>query len=601
MPTVIAPTDKRVAEEKFFTAGDGAQLFYRDWPATAKAAGQTDRAIILLHRGHEHSGRIGHLADELNLPDYAMFGWDARGHGRSREAEACNPTLGTFVNDLDYFVRHIGATYGIGVDNVAVIAQSVASVLAATWVHDYAPRIRCLVLASPAFKVKLYIPLARTGLKLASRFNDKMHVNSYVKPSALTHDPERIASYQTDPLIRRPISVKVLLGLYSTADRVIDDAGAIQTPTQLLISGSDYVVHQGPQHAFFDHLGSTFKERHVFDGFFHDTLGEKDRHLPIAKARDFVLRMFDQPPAYPPLLNAHKAGYTKDEFDRLSQPLHPLSPKAISFSVSRLSMGTVGRLSNGVSLGFETGFDSGSTLDYVYRNRPAGITPLGRLIDWSYVNSIGWRGIRVRKQNIERMLGEAMDRLRGKGRPVRLMDIAAGHGRYVLEGIEQQKLRPDSVLLRDYSQINVESGQRMIREKKMDGFAQFVNGNAFDRTSLASVTPRPTLGVVSGLYELFPDNAMIRDSLAGMADAIDAGGYLVYTGQPWHPQLEMIARVLPSHRDHKPWVMRRRTQGEMDQLVETAGFRKIGQLIDEWGIFTVSLAERVGVGNSNRG
>ena len=99
---------------------------------------------------------------------------------------------------------------------------------------------------------------------------------------------------------------------------------------------------------------------------------------------------------------------------------------------------------------------------------------------------------------------------------------------------------------------------------------------------------------------MFPDNALIRDSLAGLADAIEPGGYLVYTGQPWHPQLEMIARVLPSHRDHKPWVMRRRTQGEMDQLVEAAGFRKIGQAIDEWGIFTVSLAERVNDGNGNR-
>ena len=601
MPTVTAPVEKRVAEEKYFNAGDGAQLFYRYWKPVSKSPGTSSRAVVLLHRGHEHSGRIMHLVDELNLPEYAMFAWDARGHGHSREAEACNPTLATFVNDLDYFVRHISDVHGIPVENIAVIAQSVGAVLAATWVHDYAPRIRCLVLASPAFKVKLYVPFARPSLKMASRFNDKLHVNSYVKPGALTHDAERIASYKADPMIQRPISVKVLLGLYSTADRVIDDAGAIQTPTQMLISGKDFVVHSSAQDRFYERLGSTFKERHVFEGFYHDTLGEKDRHLPIGKARDFVLRMFDQPPAYPSLLNAHNAGYTRDEFDRLSQPLPALSPKAISFAVSRLSMGTVGRLSNGVSLGFETGFDSGSTLDYEYRNRPAGITPIGKLIDYSYVNSIGWRGIRVRKQHIERMLGEAMELLRAKGSAVRLMDIAAGHGRYVLEAIEQQKLRPDSVLLRDYSQINVESGQRMIREKKMEGFAQFVNGNAFDRASLAAVAPRPTLGVVSGLYELFPDNAMIRESLSGLAEAIDAGGYLVYTGQPWHPQLEMIARVLPSHRDHKPWVMRRRTQGEMDQLVESAGFRKIGQLIDEWGIFTVSLAERVKVGNSNRG
>lgn len=122
--------------------------------------------------------------------------------------------------------------------------------------------------------------------------------------------------------------------------------------------------------------------------------------------------------------------------------------------------------------------------------------------------------------------------------------------------------------------------------------AKFVQADAFDRVSLASVTPRPTVAVVSGLYELFPDNDMVRRSLAGVGDAVEDGGYLVYTGQPWHPQLEMIARALTSHRQGDAWVMRRRTQAEMDQLVEEAGFRKVTQRIDQWGIFTVSLAVR---------
>ena len=39
--------------------------------------------------------------------------------------------------------------------------------------------------------------------------------------------------------------------------------------------------------------------------------------------------------------------------------------------------------------------------------------------------------------------------------------------------------------------------------------------------------------------------------------------------------------------------MRRRTQAEMDELVSAAGFRKVSTEIDRWGIFTVSLAERV--------
>jgi hypothetical protein len=66
----------------------------------------------------------------------------------------------------------------------------------------------------------------------------------------------------------------------------------------------------------------------------------------------------------------------------------------------------------------------------------------------------------------------------------------------------------------------------------------------------------------------------------------------VYTNQPWHPQVEFIARVL-TNRDGRPWIMRRRTQAEMDELVRTAGFEKRSQLIDPWGIFTVALARRV--------
>ena len=93
-----------------------------------------------------------------------------------------------------------------------------------------------------------------------------------------------------------PISVNILLGLYEAAERVVADARAITIPTQLLISGSDWVVHHGPQHRFFERLGSRVKERHILPGFFHDTLGERDRAAAIDKARAFILARFDEPP-----------------------------------------------------------------------------------------------------------------------------------------------------------------------------------------------------------------------------------------------------------------------------------------------------------------
>ena len=132
----------------------------------------------------------------------------------------------------------------------------------------------------------------------------------------------------------------------------------------------------------------------------------------------------------------------------------------------------------------------------------------------------------------------------------------------------------------------------MIEERGLSHVAQFKKGNAFDYDSLATLEPAPTLGIVSGLYELFPDNALIKASLAGLAAAIPPGGVLVYTGQPWHPQLKTIAYTLTSHQNGIPWMMRVRTQKEMDTLVELAGFEKCHQVIDEFGIFTVSLAVR---------
>ncbi|NZA28488.1 bifunctional alpha/beta hydrolase/class I SAM-dependent methyltransferase [Luteimonas sp. SJ-92] len=579
----------REQKELDFPSWDGVRLFYRHWPAQGPSRG----AIVLLHRGHEHSGRIAHLADELGMPEFDVFAWDARGNGRSPGARGDAPGFDALVRDLDCFATWIADNHGIPAVDTAVVAQSVGAVVAATWVHDYAPALRALVLASPAFKVKLYVPLARPGLALMKKLRGNFFVNSYVKPQFLTHDPARIASYRSDPLIARPISARVLLDLYATAERVVADANAIMVPTQLLVSGSDFVVHRAPQDRFFERLGAHVKERHLLPGFFHDTLGERDRAVAVDKVRDFLQARFAEPARLPSLLEAHRHGATFDESQVLSWPPERWSLRALRWGGVRAGLRFGGLLSRGIRLGLDTGFDSGSTLDYVYENTARGAGPLGRMVDRNYLDAIGWRGIRVRREHLRELLGEALRRLRAAGMPAVATDIAAGHGRYALEALARGSDRADRILLRDYSELNVEKGRALIAAFDAEDIATFEQGDAFDRAALATLDPRPTLAIVSGLYELFPDNALLRASLGGLADAVPAGGYLVYTGQPWHPQLEFIARALTSHRDGQAWVMRRRTQAEMDQLVAAAGFRKLTQRIDRWGIFTVSLAQRV--------
>ncbi len=579
----------RTAHEYTFRTHDGVDLFYRHWPAPA---GPARGAVVLFHRGHEHSGRMAHLVDELGMPEFDFFAWDARGHGRSPGVRGDAPGIDALVRDVDTFAAHLRDAHGFAAEDLTIVAQSVGAVLVATWVHDYAPRLRAMVLASPAFDVKLYVPLARPSLALMYKLRGNFFVQSYVKAKFLTRDPARMASYDSDPLIARAISVRVLLGLYDAARRVVADAAAIVTPTQLLVSGADWVVKHGQQHAFFDRLGTADKERHVLHGFYHDTLGEQDRARAVSRVRTFLLRHFDRPLALPDLTHADEGGPTREECDALAAPLAPLSPRGLYWRATRAGLALGARLSDGVRLGAQTGFDSGSTLDYVYRNMPSGLSPLGRIIDRNYLDSIGWTGIRQRKVHVEELLRSAIHDRRAAGAPVRIVDIAAGHGRYVLDAIGRDSALPDAILLRDYSERNVEQGRALIQARGLRDIASFVLADAFDRASLAAIDPRPTVAIVSGLFELFADNSPVRTALAGLADALLPEGLLLYTGQPWHPQLELIARGLTSHRGGA-WVMRRRTQAELDQLVAAAGFRKIAQRVDRWGIFTVSLARRV--------
>src|SRR5262249_53148997 len=170
-------------------------------------------------------------------------------------------------------------------------------------------------------------------------------------------------------------------------------------------------------------------------------------------------------------------------------------------------------------------------------------------------------------------------------------DIACGAGRYLLETMRGLPAIPISAVLRDYKQENLDAAARLRDEWRLANVT-VAHGDAFDRASLAGITRRPTIAIVSGLYELFPDNELVLRSLSGLADAVEPGGHLLYTNQPWHPQVEFIARVL-TNREGRPWIMRRRTQAEMDEQVRLAGFEKVSQEIDPWGIFTVSVARRV--------
>lgn len=579
-------------KENTFISHDGTEIFYRynsQW---------NKKAIILLHRGHEHSGRMTHVIDGLWLEGYDSFAWDARGCGKTKGKRWYAPDFSYFIKDLEVFIHHISQEYDIDMQEIVIIAQSVGAVIAATWIHDYAPNIKWAILASPAFNVNLIVPGTKQILWFWQKIRGDFVVKSYVKWKHLTHDLERAESYHKDPLVALEISSNILLELYTNAHRVVSDAGAIQTPILLLSSWDDKVVFQKEQNIFFENLSSEIKEHYILDGFYHDTLGEKDREKAFEYIRNFLAKLQNYTPQNH-IENSDSQGYSYEEYTRLSKELPKSSVKNIYYTLIRRMMSYLGKyLSEWIYIGEKFWYDSGSMLDYVYKNSPQGrwlwwYNLLGKYIDKLYLHSVGWKGIRKRKEHIWDALSYCITELKTAGKNIRILDIAAWHGRYILDAIETCKEDILSIVLRDYSDINVASWSKLIEERWLKDKAQFINADAFDKESIASTSPKVTLWLVSWLYELFPENKGIEESLSWIYEALEVWGYLIYTNQPWHPQVELIARTLISHMDGKPWIMRRRTQLEMDTLVKNAWFKKVEQYIDTWWIFTVCIAQKV--------
>lgn len=576
--------------ESCFKSHDGARIFFRYWKPVKPDGNK--RALIFLHRGHEHSGRIEPLIERIDRSQDWAFAWDARGHGYSPGERGDAPDFQTLVQDFEAFIRHIETTFGINPENMLIVANSVGAVIAATWLNDYAPRVRGVVMAAAAFDINLYVPLAKPALRLATLIKPDLFVTSYIRSSMLTHSVDQANAYDADPLIAKQISARVLLGLADTSKRVLAEAHAIDTPILMLVADNDYVVKPGPQRTYYARISSRLKRYVLIHDCHHAIFYEHEVALgkAIRATQDFIADCFLQditPVTTYHTADIHSFGAARYEgIQDGSQPGPALNN--MLYGMQKKMLGVMGRLSAGMTIGLQHGFDSGLSLDHVYKNQPAGELFLGKLIDAGYLGAIGWRGIRQRKVQLQHALSDLIEQ-HPANRPLRILDVAAGGGRYVLETIKRFQEHQIEVTLRDFGQHNLDQAKQLANQLQLKHAISFECRDAFVSASYPADEEKYDIVIVSGLFELFSANTPVLMALHGIRSQLKEDGHLIYTNQPWHPQLEMIAKTLTNHQG-EPWHMRPRPQAEMDALVSSTGWRKISSQVGIAGIFTVSVA-----------
>jgi ubiquinone/menaquinone biosynthesis C-methylase UbiE len=276
---------------------------------------------------------------------------------------------------------------------------------------------------------------------------------------------------------------------------------------------------------------------------------------------------------------------THVSFDDLKQPLPTYSLKNAYYASVRTILKTVGNLSDGISLGNKFGFDSGVMLDYVYKNQAAGKFLVGKLIDRIYLNAVGWKGIRLRKALVTECLMKVMaDRLKQKAR-IRYLDLACGGGEYNIEVLKHIPPARVEAELRDYKPENIAQALDNAERCHLNHI-RFKQADAFETENYQE---KWDVIVASGFWEIIDDDRLVKACLLNAARCLDPGSVLVFTIQPHHPQLELIARTLTSHTG-KPWVMRLRSLELFQAWMKEARLQYVSHHMEKYGIFGVVVA-----------
>lgn len=576
----------RTEEKKEFISQDGCHIDYRYFSAESFSEDVSSSVIILLHQESNLPYGASGFVKKLCLPGYRFLSLDMTRVAFNQDASA----ISNLTSHFQQFIEYVQIEYKIKEQDIAIISFNEQATALSSWIIDFAPNIRSVILYSPIFFFTSYDTLC-------SYLKRKTYsvLNLFFASRRRADEKEQtrkgkggLSEFNIDP--PGLLSWRNYKDILFASRRIARSAFSYPTSTQLVIMEKQRVGYVNSQLKFHANIGCNKKELIILPEAGPDNLGE-DSTL-FLQAKKFIADCFSMAPIVPSLFNSHHEGVTKDEYEKLRLPeANPI--KSVYWKINQLALKHIGKLSNGIHLGLETGFDSGASLDYIYRNKPSGRNVLGKAIDNYYLSNIGWHCTRMRKKHVEALMLLAGQRLSEEHRSIRFLDIAAGHGSYIISAIKNMQYPIDHVLMRDFEQSNVLNGEKLIQDNKLEGLVTFEQGDAFSSQDLNTLPHDRTLTIVSGFYELFSDNRLVLASLNGIANATENGGYLIYTTKLWNPKLSYMARVLTSHKQGEHWLLRRRTQLEIDQLVNQAGFVKITQRIDPWGMFSVAMARKI--------
>jgi alpha-beta hydrolase superfamily lysophospholipase len=254
-------------QEGKFPGLGGLDLYYQSW----HPGGEVKGILAIVHGLGGHSGLYKTIVEHLLPKEYAIYGFDLRGHGRSSGQRGYINTWAEFRNDLQSFLNLIQQQQP-GCP-IFLLGHSMGGVIALDYTLHYVQNKSELsgVIAFAPSIGQVGVPLSRVVLgKLLSQVWPRFSLNIGLDFSAGSRDQKILNSYTQDKLRHTLATARLSTEFFTTVDWIHTHAEKWQIPLLILHGGADRIALPAGSATFYQNVTYPDKLRIEYPGGYHD-------------------------------------------------------------------------------------------------------------------------------------------------------------------------------------------------------------------------------------------------------------------------------------------------------------------------------------------
>ncbi|MCE9597909.1 MAG: lysophospholipase [Spirochaetia bacterium] len=255
-----------------FSGWNETNLRWKAWLCEEPASG---RNLVIHHGFGEHIGRYEYLIDALAGDGVNIFGFDARGHGRS-EGERGMGTVTEMVRDLELFLSFVREEFGVRAP--LLLGHSMGGLVVLCFGLSYSNQwdLSAILTSGAALSVRMnpVMRIKQMSGNVLVHFAPDLVLPAGLDTNLLSHDPRTVDAYKTDPLVHGSVSVRFGLDLIGAGKWALANAHKLRIPIFMGHGGDDGIANPDGTRQFFKALEGDIAELHIYPGLYHEIFNE---------------------------------------------------------------------------------------------------------------------------------------------------------------------------------------------------------------------------------------------------------------------------------------------------------------------------------------